>query len=132
MKFQSLISVLLIALSSLLLFLLTYFEKISANSIYWLLPIWLILLFVVFKMWKINKGKIILTIHFIVLLSGLFSFIAYQLFTKLSDITPLSSSNFTNVSNLMFNSENALYLMIYGGFLLLIFDTIYFLRYLKK
>ena len=132
MKSQSFISVLLIALSSLVIFLLTYFEKIRANSIYLLLPIWLILLFVVFRMWKINKGKIILTIHFIVLLSGFFSFITYQLFKKLSDITPLESSNFTNVSNLMFNSENALYLMIYGGFLLLIFDTIYFLRNLKK
>lgn len=132
MKYQALKFILFILVSSLLLFSLTYSEKIKANSIYWLIPVWLISLFFIFRMWEINRGKIILALHAIVLLSGLFSFVLYQLFKKLSDFTPLSSPNFTNVSNLMFNSENALYFMIYGGVLLLILDSVYFLKYLKK
>ncbi len=129
MKYQALIFILV---SSLLLFSLTYSEKLKAIRIYWLIPVWLISLFFIFRMWEINRGKIILALHAIVLLSGLFSFVLYQLFKKLNDVTPLSSPNFTNVSNLMFNSENALYFMIYGGVLLLILDSVYFLKYLKK
>lgn len=132
MKSQILTAILCVALTSFLLFSLTYSEKIKCTAIYWLIPIWLILLVIAFRMWDLNKGKIVLFFHLLVLLSGLFSFLSYQLFKKLSDITPLSNSNFTNVSNLMFNSENALYLMIYGGFILLVFDTFYYLRYLKK
>jgi hypothetical protein len=132
MKSQALKFIFLIILSSLLMFILTYSEIWKANSIYWLIPFWLISLFFVFRLWEINFGKLILALHVLVLLSGLFSFISYQLFKKLSDVTPFSSSNFTNVSNLMFNSENALYLLIYGGVFLLLLDSIYFLRYLKK
>lgn len=132
MKFQAFTAILLIVLSSSLLFLLVYFEKIKANSVYWLIPIWGIILFFVFRLWEMNKVKFVLLLHIIVLLFGAFSFLTYQIFKKLSSITPLSSSNFTNVSNLIFNSENALYLMIYGGFFLLLFDSIYFLKYLKR
>ena len=37
MKFQAVIAILLIVLSSLLIFLLVYFEKIKTNGIYWLI-----------------------------------------------------------------------------------------------
>jgi hypothetical protein len=131
MKPQVITTILLLTLTSLLLFCLTYYEKIKCTAIYWLIPIWMLLLIILFRIWELNKGKVLLIIHILVLLSGVFSFLSYQLFKKLSDVTPLSSSNFTSVSNLMFNSENALYLMIYGGFILLVFDTFYYSKYLK-
>lgn len=132
MKYRIIITITLIVFFSIVVFLLTYHEKINCTYIYCLIPMWLLIIFFSFKVWHISTGKIFLILHLIILLSGLFSFLSYQIFKKLSDVTPISSPNFTDVSNLMFNSENALYFMIYGGFCLLIIDTVYYLKFLKK
>lgn len=132
MRAQLIIAIILIVLSSLVVFGLAYYQKTEAGSIYWLIPFWIIILFVSLRMWSLRRAKIIFLLHALVFLSGFFSFFSYQLFKKLSDLTPLSSSKFTAISNLMFNSETALYIMIYGGVILLFLDLFYFSRKINK
>ena len=121
-----------IIISSILMYSLIVPGKISIKYIYWLPFIWLGIAIVIFKVWKIGVIKYLLLFHILILLSGLFSFLTYQVFKKLSSVTSITSKDFTKVSNLMFNSENALYLMIYAGMMALIFDLIYFFRVYKK
>lgn len=132
MKNRSILTIFLLAFSSTVFYFVIYFRIAQVAMIYWLMPIWGVILFIRFNLLKLNKSKLIVLFHVIVLLCGVFSFVTYQLFKKLISITPIQSPNFTNVNSLIFNSENALYLMIYGGFLILIFDSIYFLSRLKK
>lgn len=131
MNSKSISTILLLVFSSALIFIVVYFEMATIATIYWLIPAWGIILLLGFKLWDISKRKIIVLIHTMVLLCGTFSFLTYQLYKKLISTTPIQSPNFTSVSNLLFNSENALYLMIYSGFLILLFDTIYIIKHRK-
>jgi hypothetical protein len=132
LKNQGIIVALLIILSSLTLFECVSLGRVSINRIYWLGPIWGLIVIFGLRVWNISRVKIVLILHLVVLLAGLYSFLTYELFKKLDGETPLSSSNFTGVSNLMFESENALYLMAYGGTILLICDAIFLLRACKR
>ncbi len=88
--------------------------------------------FFVFNLWEITKLKIFLLLHLGVFSSGVFSVMTYQLFKKLAKTTPFSSPDSSNVSELLFKSENAMYLTVYGVFLLLIVDLIYYIKYLER
>jgi len=132
MKNRLLCAVVLISLFSIAIYYLISNEKIEIKFFYWLPYVWLIIILICFNFWKFNKAKLFLILHSFILMCGIFSFLAYQIFKKLSNITLLSSNNFTDVSNLMFNSENALYIMVYSGIILLIIDLIYFYKLSKK
>jgi hypothetical protein len=108
--------------------LLVYYDEIPIKYIYWLPYIWLVIIIICFRLWEISKSKIFLISHILVLMAGLFSFLTYQIFKQLDPRVSLSEDKFDDVSSLMFNSENALYLMLYGGFILLIADLVYFYR----
>ncbi len=132
MKINIIIFIALVSILSILIFFLVYYEYWQIKYLYFLPYVWLLIAFISFRLWVFNKIKLFIILHSTILLAGVFSFLTYQIFKKFSDATPISSNNFTNVSNLMFNSENALYIMIYGGVILLIVDFIYFLFVLKK
>ncbi len=131
MKRFLLISVLVIA-SIFIVGGLVYNQEIAIKYIYWLPYIWMCIIFFGLKYWQISTAKIFLILHLLVFLAGIFSFVTYEIFKHLDNITGFTSDNYTNVSNLMFNSENALYLMIYSAFLTFIADMVYFLILQKR
>jgi hypothetical protein len=122
----------MILFPSIVCFSLIYNQLVGTMYVYWLIPIWLLTLFSLFKVSELTPRKILLMLHVVVLLCGLFSFITYQLFLRLSDLTRFTSPDFTNVSNLMFHSETALYLTIYAGLPLFVADSFCVVRYIRK
>lgn len=71
-------------------------------------------------------------LHLFVLLAGAYSFYLYQLYLALKNIIKFKNDNFIALNNLMFNSENSLYVMIYLGTLVFMLDFIYFVRRGKR
>lgn len=95
---------------------------------YWLPIIWLLILFPIMKLWSIEKVKLLIFAHVVVVFSGIFSFFLYHLYLNLKSSVSFKSDEYTSLNNLMFNSEKALYVMIYLGIIVFFVDLLYFVK----
>jgi len=116
-----------------LIYFLIYKEILNIDYIYWVPYLWILLYLLCTKAWIINKVKILIAAHFLVLFMGLFSLLLYQLFLQMGP--KFSFDDFeksTQVRNLGFKSETFLYLMFYLGVLVFFIDLVYFIKMRPK
>jgi hypothetical protein len=130
MKSHLILAFLLLAIA-ILFFTGVNYNLLNVPSIYLLPIIQLIVYFIWIKIWKVNRNKLLIMLHFLVVFSGLFSYVLYRLFINKDQKVGINNhKEFTQVSNLMFNSENVLYFMIYLGIFTFLIDFIYLIRML--
>lgn len=126
---KSYIFLILSILAVSILYYLFASQGVSTFNFIYLLPIvWIIFYLIWVKIWKFSKIKLLIMFHFTVLFIELYSFILYRLFLKMEPKISFNSDNYDQLNNLMFRSADALYVGIYLGVIVFLFDLIYLIK----
>jgi hypothetical protein len=107
-------------------------DKFDLDTIYLLPYCWIIIALPCLKLWQIKKMKTLVLLHLLALYTFAFSYILYFTYLELMPKTSFKTEMFTEVNNLMFASENKLYVAFYLGVAAIIIDIIYYTNKLKQ
>jgi hypothetical protein len=118
--------------ATIVFYLLVYHKIFGIETIYLLPIVWLITIVFILKLWILERTKLLIALHFIVISLGGFSFICYQLYLDLKHSVSINTEVFSELNSLMFNSENAVFLMVYLGVLVFFFDLFLLIRRMRS
>jgi hypothetical protein len=114
---------LILILIGLIYFYVIKYLKINFELIYSLPFVWVIIYVTAFKLWNFDKKSILIFFHYFVIFSAIYSFILYFIYKKCEFSISLNDHDaYKGLGNLMFKSENYLYLALYFGIALLCID----------
>lgn len=118
---------------TIILYYLVVNELVDVRLIYLMPILWIAMIFIFLRLWKMTWLKLWLLLHVLAFAAGLFGVFLYQAYKKLDESRSFESANSEEVGSLVFNAGNVLYPAINVGILLLFFDAIYlFRRRLKR
>lgn len=129
---KRIILLLVFIIFNIIFFLGLHYKLIYFKAGYYFPLFWLLFIVFYLKAWIIKFEKILLILHLLVLFTGIYSSMLYYLFLEWESTRAFNDSNFTDISNLMFHSEDALYIAVYLVFITFTIDVIYFARKMRN